>query len=321
MKHINNGSIDMLRNFINFVLGAVLPMHFMGGGGGDGGAGDAKKSEAERQARIKAAVDTINGIFDSKPVTIANPAAPGVQATSFDPGTTYYRPDGSVWTPPTTKVAQTGDAYSSPFINMVDGLDESGAREAIAAGGLYTAGNTPQTTTFTPTSRDTLYNQQKDAVFRINKQAVDKQQQEAERQNRFGLARSGLMGGSVDVDSNADITERANKGLMQAVGLGDQAAADLKTADERSRQSLISMAQSGIDTGTAQTMAMRQLDAAAQQAAGDRQGATIGNLFGDMSQAYLANQARAGQLAGRNPNQQWYGVSNPRTGDAGSVAR
>lgn len=202
--------------------------------GGDGGAGAAQAQEADRQARINAAVGTINGVFDNS-------------------------------------------------------------------------------------GRDSLYADQKKAVYDINALDVNKQYGEAERQNRFGLARSGLAGGSADVDSNAELQERTNKGLLQATGLGDSAASDLKVADERSRQSLISMAQSGIDTGTAQTMALNQLNATQQSAAGDRAGASIGGLFGDMSQAYLMNQIRSGQVAGKQLGTSSYGVSNPRTGYSGET--
>lgn len=173
---------------------------------------------------------------------------------------------------------------------------------------------------FADSGRDATYAAHKDAVFDINKRDIDEQYTDAERENRFGLARAGLMGGSVDVDSNEDLTERMNKGLMQATGLADTAASDLKMQDERARQSLTSLAQSGIDTGTAQTMALRQLDANAQAASAARQGSTVGNLFDDMSQAYLLRQQNAGMQAGRGQaGSQWYGVSNPRTGDSGSI--
>lgn len=172
---------------------------------------------------------------------------------------------------------------------------------------------------FDNAGRDALYADQKKAVYDINALDVNKQYAEAERQNRFGLARNGLAGGSADIDANAELQERTNKGLIQATGLGDTAASDLKLADERSRQSLIGMAQSGIDTGTAQTLALNNLNATQQSAAGDRAGASVGNLFGDLSQAYLANQIRAGQVAGKTAGTSSYGVSNPRTGDSGFI--
>ncbi len=208
-----------------------------GGGGGDPGA-DARAQEAERQARIRAATDEINRIFN-------NPA----------------------------------------------------------------------------NSRDRMYTDQKGAVYDLNKREVDRQAEVAERTNRFGLARVGLGGGSVDVDSNAEINRRSNEGLLRAGGIADQAAADLKSADERTRANLISMAQSGIDTGTASQMALQGLSANAAQAASARSGATVGGLFNDLAQAYLINQQGVGTRAGMNSpyGRQFIGVSDPRDGSSGIV--
>ena len=158
---------------------------------------------------------------------------------------------------------------------------------------------------------DALYADQKTAVYDLNKREVDRQAAEAERLNRFGLARSGLLGGSVNVDSVADLDRRTNEGLMRAGGIADQAAADLKTQDERTRSNLISLAQSGIDTGTAAQQALKGLEVNSANAASARAGATVGGLFNDLSQAYLINQQNQGRQSGTQYGGQWYGVSSP----------
>lgn len=135
--------------------------------------------------------------------------------------------------------------------------------------------------------REKLYADQRDAVYEINARDVNRQYGDAERNNRFGLARHGLMGGSVDVDSNARLQEISNEGLMKASGIADSAAASLKSKDESAKQNLISLAQSGIDTGTAQQMAIEKLNTTAQEAEGARAGASVGDLFGNLGQAYL----------------------------------
>lgn len=196
------------------------------GGGGGGGDGGAAAAEAERQARIRAATESINSVFNS--------------------------------------------------------------------------GN-----------RDALYKDQKDAVYSLNKGEVDRQASEAERTNRFGLARAGLAGGSADVDSVSEINRRTNEGLLRAGGIADQSAADLKSADEQTRANLLSLAQSGIDTGSASTMALKGLSVNADNVAAQRSGSTIGSLFGDLSQAYLANQANQG-VAAAYANRST-GVSSPYT--------
>jgi len=165
---------------------------------------------------------------------------------------------------------------------------------------------------FGNTPRESLYQDQKKAVYDINKAEVDRQATDALKANRFGLARSGLAGGSVDIDSNEDISRRTNEGLLRAGGIADQSAADLRTADERTRGNLLSMAQSGIDTGSAATMALNGLKVNADGVAAQRAGANVGSLFNDMSQAYLMNQQGLGRAAGAQlPGAQWLGVSSP----------
>lgn len=176
--------------------------------------------------------------------------------------------------------------------------------------------------TFNDGGRESLYADQRGAVYDLNRMEVDRQATEAERFNRFGLARAGLLGGSAQIDSVADINRRTNEGLMRAGGIADQAAADLRTADEQARANLISLAQSGIDTGTAASQAMNALKVNNANAASARAGATVGSLFNDLSHAYLMYQANIGRNAAANPYaQQWYGVSSPSKTYGGTTTR
>lgn len=265
-----------------------------GGGGGDPGA-EARRQEAERQARIKAATEEINRIFNNQ-----------VKKTK----TVYTTNDGR--------------QLSEAEYQALAATSNSGAKGGVFAPVFRMLQPKAQTIEYwedgdPANSRQALYDQQRDAVFDINKLEVDRQFTEAERGNRFGLARAGLLGGSADIDSNADLSRRTNEGLMRSRGVADQAAADLQAADERTRSNLISMAQSGIDTGSAATLALQGLKANADSVASQRAGASIGGLFNDLSQAYLMNQVNQGRAAGNQGYGQWTGVSNPRTGDSGRV--
>lgn len=307
-----------------------------GGGGGDGGA---RQMEEDRQRRISAAVSRINSIFNGADVL------QGVgKASQYTPGQTYYNADGTIFVAPTKTTQQeitadqagTYTAGDSPQFRLnpgvqegsrnngndsyyyrdVDVADQDAINKALQDG-LYTS-----VQKVTGQARQPLYDEQRQAVYDLNSKDVNRQFEEAERANRFGLARAGLLGGSADVDSNADLQRRTNEGLIKAAGIGDQAAADLQTSDERARQNLISMAQSGIDTGTAGQMALSQLDANTQNAASARSGATVGSLFGDLAQAYLYGQQQKGLAAGMSPYQSYFqpGVSNStRSGYGGNV--
>lgn len=277
----------------------------MGGGGGDGGAGEARQQEADRQARIKAATDAINATFN-------NQVKKSRQAF-FDAGGNEISRE---------RYDELLKAAATPRMD--------GTTEGFIMGMMPDAAFMPTTRNIEywedgdpANSRENLYREQRGAVFDLNRMEVDRQATDAERVNRFGLARSGLMGGSAQIDSVADINRRTNEGLMRAGGIADQASADLRTADEQARANLISLAQSGIDTGTAASQALNSLKVNNANATSARAGATVGGLFNDLSQAYLMNQANAGRMAGMagQGNQQWYGVSNPRTGNAGTVTR
>lgn len=341
----------------------------IGGGGGDGGAAAARQQEEDRQARIRAAVDRINAIFNGTDVNVVTD-----RATSYTPGQTLHNADGSVFVAPTKQVevqvggglggsgfapnvyAPGGDAGGSyydpkqdPSVGRWAGSGDAGQRFITNPGvyakttggdadnliGYFSRVAAPDTDainkalqdglftgvrTIKGLDRNQLYREQRDAVTQLNQREVSRQHEDAERQNRFGLARAGLAGGSVDVDSNAEINRINDEGMMKAVGLGQAAASDLRTQDERTRQNLIGMAQSGIDTGQAAQLALSGLDANASAASSARAGATIGNLFGDLANVYAHNQQMNAFNQGygpyRNQNAGW---SARERGDQGRV--
>ena len=317
----------------------------MGGGGGGDPAAAARQQEAERQARIQAATDEINRIFNNQVKQT------GTRYVQMAPGASINGMQFSA--PKATGTTMTPEEFAAAQDEYQRGIAAQQAvttpRRTALLGNIPTIdqameasrerkNNPTRINGFNPNewrresydywadgpgpNRATLYDQQRKSVYDLNRMDVDRQAAEAERANRFGLARAGLLGGSANVDSIGDLDRRTNEGLMRAGGIADQASADLFSADERTRANLISLAQSGIDTGTAAQQALKGLEVNAANAAGARAGATVGDLFGSMSQAYLMNQMRQGQQAGMNPNQQqqWLGVSDTRKGYGGSTS-
>lgn len=266
--------------------------------GGDGGASAMRRQEEERQARINAAIKAINDIFDPPEYKQGTNAA-----SEFDPDKTYYNKDGSVFDGRKKFNVNSGNLFNNVVGSIVNTMGQAGGNtawdtdkinKAIANGELFTGVETVKP----ENKREKLYDEQRQAVYDINAKDVNRQYGDAEKANRFGLARNGLMGGSADVDSNARLQEMTNEGLVKAGGIADNASSSLRSADESARQSLIAMAQSGIDTGSAQQMALKQLESSSQKAQGERSGASIGNLFGGLSQAYL--RGNTNQIAAQN---------------------
>ena len=161
---------------------------------------------------------------------------------------------------------------------------------------------------FNGSGRESMYKEVADATRDVAMRDVDQQFTQASNQNLFGLARAGLLGGSVDAESGADLARRYGEGGIRATAAGQNAGAELRSVDERTRANLVSLAQSGLDTGTAATMAAGQIAAATDAARSATAGASVGRLFDDMGQAYLQNQvlrARtpAAPASGSSPTQ------------------
>ncbi len=140
---------------------------------------------------------------------------------------------------------------------------------------------------FDDADREALYQSHRDVVYDMNTQEVERQAAEMERANRFALARNGLLGGSVDVDSATELNRRTNEGLSKAGGIADAAMSDLMAADENTRSNLVSMATAGTDATTAAQLASSGLKQNMESAAADKAVATVGDLFGSLANAYL----------------------------------
>jgi hypothetical protein len=137
------------------------------------------------------------------------------------------------------------------------------------------------------TNNQPIYDDLGNAVTAVANTDLDKQFATANKNNIFGLARSGLLGGSADAEAGGDLAARYAEGKIKAAQAGLGAASDLKSTDEKTRQNLISLSQSGIDTATAATLAAQQSAAAADSARAGASTATAGRLFDDLGQAYL----------------------------------
>ena len=140
---------------------------------------------------------------------------------------------------------------------------------------------------FDNADRDKLYQEQRDAVYQMNADEVNRQAADAERLNRFALARNSLIGGSAQIDSEAELNRRTNEGLSKAGGIADEAAASLQAADENTRNNLISMATGGTEATEAAKLAASGLSQNLSNSMVDRSVATVGSLFNDLSNAYL----------------------------------
>lgn len=119
---------------------------------------------------------------------------------------------------------------------------------------------------------------------------VDRQNQIASRKLKFSLARSGNIGGSLQAVQGKQLGQDYEKATTLASQQGQKAAANLQGQDEATKQSLIAMAQAGLDTTTAGQEAASALRANLQSGQADATAADLGNAFQDFGSIYQQSQ-------------------------------
>lgn len=125
-----------------------------------------------------------------------------------------------------------------------------------------------------------------------------KQKGVADRRLKFANARSGLTGGSAAVDSNRRLGEEFTKGILNSENAAQDALAGLKSDDEASRQSLISMIRSGADATTASSRMMQLQSSNALGAKSRALTNGIGDIFSGTSDVYLRSEDAAARRRG-----------------------
>lgn len=126
-----------------------------------------------------------------------------------------------------------------------------------------------------------------------------RQKKVVDRQQKFSLARGGLIGGSAAVDAKRTAGEEFQRGILQAEDRAQGALGDLKMADEQSRLQLIQMAQAGLDATTASQRANAAIQGGAQTALSDAKAKGLGDIFGATIKTVGTQQEAAAQRRGQ----------------------
>lgn len=142
---------------------------------------------------------------------------------------------------------------------------------------------------------------------------LDRKHRENTLKTKFATARSGLSGGSVDVDRQSDLSETYLRGVAEAERMAQNKGAQLMGQDQSSKQQLISQLLSGADATTAAQNAGQMMRQNALQAKSDAPFNAFDQLFGDFGSIYKQSRESAGErrasaefgsLFGPRPKQQ-----------------
>lgn len=143
--------------------------------------------------------------------------------------------------------------------------------------------------------RNAAYDQVRQNNLGLMMADIARNRADAGRDVRFGLQRSGLFGGSVDIAANRDITDANQRSVIQANQLADNQVARMRSEDEGTRADLISRINAGLDADSAATTAAQRMAINRQAALSEPSSGALNNLFagiGNMfSQYQFANGA------------------------------
>ena len=169
-------------------------------------------------------------------------------------------------------------------------------------------------------ARESGYDSVRQNALAIALDSLSKQREEAGRNVRFNVARSGLTGGSVDVDENQNLANRYSEGVIQANSNADGIVNNVRGKDEATRADLISRINAGMDANSASQAALAQIQNNQNIAKVDGQSNLLSNFFNGIASGIGGYQYGYGLGAGGlDPNKAVGGTVYNSSGYKGSV--
>jgi hypothetical protein len=128
---------------------------------------------------------------------------------------------------------------------------------------------------------------------------LDRTRDDNARDLKFALARSGLSGGSTDIDQNRNLAEAYLRGIGQAEAKAQRAGAELQSSDQQAKQQLFSQLLAGSDVSTAVQNAAQMMRTNIGAAREEGYVNAFDNLFADFGQITKQSKEAAGERRAR----------------------
>ncbi len=162
--------------------------------------------------------------------------------------------------------------------------------------------------------REPVYGQVRDDIYGLQSNRLNENREDTLRKLRFGLARTGLTGGSADVSAQGMEQRQFGRALMDASQSAQAAADEVRANDERTRLNLISQMRAGLDSGNATQNALAQMSSNVNEARGRTNYAAVDNYAQAMQPALARYQILSGQEQARRNYQPLYPMAKPNNG-------
>lgn len=112
---------------------------------------------------------------------------------------------------------------------------------------------------FATDKRSPVYQQVYDDVYGLQSSRLNENREDTLRKLRFGLARTGLTGGSAAVGAHGTEQREFGRALSDASNVAQGASDEVRSNDERTRLNLIAQMRSGLDSADATQSALTQM--------------------------------------------------------------
>jgi hypothetical protein len=240
-----------------------------GGSGGDGGAAERKKAEDKRIAEATNRINVILGQENAKPYEVDR-----ADFTTITPGG-YDGLESGTRTHDVTTFDQAG-------------FDAAMAKAAADAEASKTAFG----------ERLKLYD--KAGADAKTKAMIDLDKEHAitGRETSFDIARAGLTGGSRDIDSNREVLDTYQQGVLKAGTMADQVKNSMRSADDKTRVGLIDSIRTGLDQGSATNQAYDAMRNNYSQATAEANNVSLTGFFDRLNQINQQRKYNNGVVSG-----------------------
>lgn len=122
---------------------------------------------------------------------------------------------------------------------------------------------------------------------------LDRKHEDAGRNLKFSLARSGLSKGSADTDLNARLGDDYLRGILEAERRAKGAGATLRSQDQDTKTQLFQQILTGLDSTTASQNATRALQQNVDLAKSSALQQGLGDVFGSFSDIFKSSREAA----------------------------
>jgi len=168
-------------------------------------------------------------------------------------------------------------------------------------------------------AREDRYGKLASDVTAYHTRDLREQQERAARMQRFSLADRGLLGGSQQVDEDAELRRASERGLRDIEALATNSVNQARQDDEESRLDLMNRVNAGIDEGDAISGALSRLTSSTARALDFARGQQFGQFFAGLGNVAQQGAAGYGQGQGERMARDYFGRRGATVGGGGST--